>query len=195
MISWSTITYGAVLSALAAAALTASVNRQARLAAVAGAAALVAPLGWNAVLRATRAHEFFTDAPIAVMPASWQDTGSGIATFALAAALLDLARSPETVAAPSPPPPLPAPRPSSSTSTSTSRWLTANWQVTARRRRTCRNNRRRRTRRRTTSQRLDLETAQATRIRLPLDLPLDGVAQFPTYSESYIQGLEALTRQ
>ncbi len=34
----------------------------------------------------------FTDAPIKVFPASWQDTGSGVFAFAVAAVLLTLAR-------------------------------------------------------------------------------------------------------
>ena len=36
--------------------------------------------------------------------------------------------------------------------------------------------------------------AQAIRAHIPLDVLLDGVAQFPTYSESYLQALEALQR-
>jgi len=52
------------------------------------AASTLAPIAWNAVLRATHAAEFFTDAPIAALPASWQDTGSGIVTFGAVAAVL-----------------------------------------------------------------------------------------------------------
>jgi hypothetical protein len=37
------------------------------------------PIAWNAILRTTHASQFFTDAPVAVLPASWQDTGSGVA--------------------------------------------------------------------------------------------------------------------
>ncbi|MEO6715167.1 MAG: NAD(P)/FAD-dependent oxidoreductase [Mycobacteriales bacterium] len=36
------------------------------------------------------------------------------------------------------------------------------------------------------------QAAQAIRARIPLGVLLDGVAQFPTYSESYLQALEAL---
>ena len=43
------------------------------------------PLLWNAILHRVGASEFFVDAPIAVMPASWQDTGSGVFTVAVAA--------------------------------------------------------------------------------------------------------------
>ena len=50
--------------------------------------ALVGPIAWNAILRATHGSEFFTDAPLAVMPASWQDAGSGVFTVATAALAL-----------------------------------------------------------------------------------------------------------
>lgn len=55
-------------------------------------AAATGPLGWNAILRAAHGREFFTDAPIAVLPASWQDAGSGM--FALAAAAILLGYGP-----------------------------------------------------------------------------------------------------
>lgn len=90
MISWGVIGYGAALSALVAGVLVALAARGQRAAAGIGAAlgAAIGPLAWNAILRATHADSFFTDAPIAVMPASWQDTGSGV--FAIAAAALVL---------------------------------------------------------------------------------------------------------
>jgi hypothetical protein len=86
MISWGQISYGAVLSGVLAAAVLALVARPHRLsAALAGGLATVAgAVAWNAILRAAHGDRFFTDAPIAVLPASWQDTGSGV--FALAAA-------------------------------------------------------------------------------------------------------------
>jgi hypothetical protein len=94
MIAWSTIAYGAALSALLAAVvvgLAARTNRvSAALAAAIGAA--VGPICWNAILHATHASTFFTDAPIRLMPASWQDTGSGV--FALAATMLILGFGP-----------------------------------------------------------------------------------------------------
>ncbi len=90
MLSWSTIGYGATLSALLAAVIVYALTRRARLAVLALAAAAAGPLGWNAVLRATHAREFFTDAPLVVLPASWQDAGSGVLTFTLAATLLGL---------------------------------------------------------------------------------------------------------
>ena len=89
MISWGTILYGAVLSgAIAAGALLIVGERRAGVLLAGTLAALLAPIGWNAVLRATHAREFFTDAPISVLPASWQDTGSGVATIALASLFL-----------------------------------------------------------------------------------------------------------
>ena len=89
MLSWTDILYGAALSAIVAGVLTAVVARERRgvLAAVAAVAALAAPICWNTILRATHANEFFTDAPFKVLPASWQDTGSGVFTLALAGLL------------------------------------------------------------------------------------------------------------
>jgi hypothetical protein len=89
MISWGAIVYGALLSgAIAAAALLALRERRPSVLLAGTLAALIAPIGWNAVLRATHAREFFTDAPISLMPASWQDAGSGVATLALASLFL-----------------------------------------------------------------------------------------------------------
>jgi hypothetical protein len=90
MISWAQIAYGAVLSGLLAAialAFTARDNRAGT--AISGAVATAAgAIAWNAILRAAHGDQFFTDAPVAVLPASWQDTGSGV--FAIAAATLVL---------------------------------------------------------------------------------------------------------
>jgi hypothetical protein len=90
VLSWSTIAYGAALSALTAGALTTLAIRPRRLAAIATAAlaAGLGPAAWNAILHATHASQFFTDAPVAVLPASWQDTGSGVFALALASVLL-----------------------------------------------------------------------------------------------------------
>jgi hypothetical protein len=99
VISWGPIAYGAALSALAAAAAVALVLRE-RRPAVLVAAALAAGLGpllWNAILRHTGGEAFFVDAPVAVLPASWQDTGSGV--FATAAAALVLGLGPLRAAA------------------------------------------------------------------------------------------------
>ena len=90
MLSWGSILYGAGLSAVAAGALLAIVARPRQpavilMGALAGAAG---PLAWNAILRATHANQFFTDAPLRLLPASWQDTGSGVFALATAAVLL-----------------------------------------------------------------------------------------------------------
>ena len=50
-------------------------------------AALAAPLAWELILRHT-GGEFFVDAPGLVFPISFEDTGSGVFTVALAALLL-----------------------------------------------------------------------------------------------------------
>jgi len=94
MLSWGVIAYGAALSAVLAVLLALLIARERRplvLVAVA-AAAIIGPVAWNAILRATHADQFFTDAPIVVFPISWQDTGSGV--FALAAAALILGFGP-----------------------------------------------------------------------------------------------------
>jgi hypothetical protein len=55
-------------------------------AAAGGIATAVGAVAGNAILRAAHGDRFFTDAPVTVLPASWQDTGSGV--FALATAAL-----------------------------------------------------------------------------------------------------------
>jgi|SRR5215211_4284546 len=94
MLSWGTMLYGGALSAVLAAGLVAATIRPRRAAVIvtAAAGALAGPLAWNAILRATHGNEFFTDAPIAVLPASWQDTGSGV--FAIAVTALALGVGP-----------------------------------------------------------------------------------------------------
>ncbi len=93
MISWGQIGYGAVLSGVLAAAVLALIARPHRLAAAVGGgvASAAGPVAWNAILRAAHGDQFFTDAPIAVFPASWQDTGSGVFALAAASLLLGLA--------------------------------------------------------------------------------------------------------
>jgi hypothetical protein len=92
MLSWSTIVYGASLSAAGAALLVAVAVRRRRVAVIAAAAAsgFAGPVAWNAILRATHANSFFVDAPVTAFPVSWQDTGSGVFTLAVAAVLLGL---------------------------------------------------------------------------------------------------------
>ena len=90
MISWGSILYGAALSALAAGVLVYAVRRETRydLYAAAALSGALGPLIWNAILHRVEAQEFFVDAPVSVMPASWQDTGSGVFTIAVAALVL-----------------------------------------------------------------------------------------------------------
>ena len=92
MLSWSTIAYGAGLSAAGAGVLVAAIigPRRPLVIATAVAAAFVGPLAWNAILRATHGNSFFVDAPVRAFPVSWQDTGSGVFTLAVAAVLLGL---------------------------------------------------------------------------------------------------------
>jgi hypothetical protein len=90
MLSWGVIGYGAALSALLALVLVAIVARERRLPvlAVIAVGAVAGPVAWNAILRATNANQFFTDAPIPLCPISWQDTGSGVFALAVSALLL-----------------------------------------------------------------------------------------------------------
>jgi hypothetical protein len=84
VITWPTILYGAALTVIVALAAVALVGRERRptvWAATALAGAL-GPIAWNAILRSTHSSGFFVDAPVSLLPASWQDFGSGI--FALA---------------------------------------------------------------------------------------------------------------
>jgi hypothetical protein len=92
VISWSTIAYGAALSAVLAGLLVALAARGQRVVAgiCAALGAAAGPVAWNGILRATHANTFFTDAPITVMPASWQDTGSGVFALAVTALVLGL---------------------------------------------------------------------------------------------------------
>lgn len=92
MLTWGTIAYGAALSAVLAVLLVAALGRVRRPAVLASVAvaAFAGPVAWNAILRATKANQFFTDAPIPVFPISWQDTGSGVFALATAALILGL---------------------------------------------------------------------------------------------------------
>jgi hypothetical protein len=95
MLTWGTMVYGAVLSALVATVLAAAVIRPRRPVVIATAAvsALLGPMAWNGILSAAHGIQFFTDAPIAVIPASWQDTGSGVFAVAVAALAQDAFKS------------------------------------------------------------------------------------------------------
>jgi hypothetical protein len=94
VLTWATILYGAFLSALAAALIVVALRRDRRFDVIAAAAlsGAAGPLLWNGILHRVGGSEFFVDAPVAVLPASWQDTGSGV--FAAAVATLVLGFGP-----------------------------------------------------------------------------------------------------
>ena len=98
MISSAQIAYGAVLSGLVAAVAVGLFARTQRwlLAVAAGFATTAGAAAWNAILHAAHGDQFFTDAPLAVLPASWQDTGSGVFALAAASVVLGLAAAPST---------------------------------------------------------------------------------------------------
>lgn len=90
MLAWTTISYGAALSALVALVLVFLAARERRPATLIAVAvgAFAGPFAWNALLREVNAPQFFVDAPLPVFPVSWQDTGSGVFAFATLALVL-----------------------------------------------------------------------------------------------------------
>jgi hypothetical protein len=92
VIAWGSIFYGAALSGVASAVLVYVVRRDRRLGLLGAAAlsGLLGPLLWNAILHRVGGREFFVDAPVTVLPASWQDTGSGVFTVAVAVLIVGL---------------------------------------------------------------------------------------------------------
>lgn len=95
MIDWGQIFYGAVVTAVVAAVVLVLVTRErsARVLVPALAAAFLGPLTWNAILHraATDADAFFVDIPFKPFPVSWQDTGDGLVTLAVASLFLGIA--------------------------------------------------------------------------------------------------------
>jgi hypothetical protein len=89
MPSWGAVAYGIALTVLAATAGVRLLLRERRRTVLlaAGAAAGLAPLLWDLILRHTGGR-FFTDAPGLVFPVSYEDTGSGVFATALATLLL-----------------------------------------------------------------------------------------------------------
>jgi hypothetical protein len=87
--SWGAVAYGVALSGIIAVAAVRVLPRERRHAvlAVAACSAVLAPLLWDLILRHTGGR-FFTDAPGRVFPVSYEDTGSGVFTTALASLLL-----------------------------------------------------------------------------------------------------------
>lgn len=94
MITWTVLTYGAALTAIAVGLLVWFVGKERRpsIVALIVVTAVGAVVGWNAILQVTSADQFFTDLPGKVFPISWQDFGSGV--FALAAVALMLGFGP-----------------------------------------------------------------------------------------------------
>ncbi len=92
MISWSRILYGAVLTTVIAAVVFVVLRRERRLAVLAAAlgSTLAGPVAWNAILHRAGGAGFFVDIPFAPFPVSWQDTGSGVFTLAVASVVLSL---------------------------------------------------------------------------------------------------------
>jgi hypothetical protein len=90
MLSNAHIAYGVGLTALFELVLTVAVPRWRRPALIATTtvATVLAVLGWQYVLRAAHATQFFTDLPFRPFPISWQDTGSGVATLAFTGLVL-----------------------------------------------------------------------------------------------------------
>ena len=101
MIDWPQIFFGAAMSAAVAAVVVRVARReQTTVVALCAFAAFIGPLAWNAILHraATDADGFFVDIPFKPFPVSWQDTGSGVFTLAVASAVLGL-RQPHRPAA------------------------------------------------------------------------------------------------
>jgi len=92
-ISWGTILYGAALTFALVSAAEWLFARRGATALTAAAASAAGAVAWNAILHSTGGQGFFVDARISVLPASWQDTGSGV--FAMAATALALGLGPQ----------------------------------------------------------------------------------------------------
>ena len=92
MISWATIFTGAAMSVAFAFVIVILMLRERRPAVILSALAstFLGPVAWNAILHRTRPGAFFVDIPFKPFPVSWQDTGSGVFTFAVAALLIGL---------------------------------------------------------------------------------------------------------
>lgn len=90
MLTYGHIVYGVALTVIGEAVLTLAVPRWRHVGAVLTTvvATSLAVLGWQFVLRATHASQFFTDLPFRPFPVSWQDTGSAVVTVALTAIAL-----------------------------------------------------------------------------------------------------------
>lgn len=90
MITWAVVAYGAALTAVAVGLLVVFAGKQRSVPLVVAivVTAVVCVVGWNSILQATHADEFFTDFPFKAFPISWQDFGSGVFALAGVAMLL-----------------------------------------------------------------------------------------------------------
>jgi hypothetical protein len=87
--TWGAVAWGVIASGVLAGLAVAFLLRDRRpeVLITAGVSAALAPLLWDLVLRHT-GGDFFVDAPGYVFPVSYEDTGSGVFTTALAALAL-----------------------------------------------------------------------------------------------------------
>ncbi|PXY16692.1 hypothetical protein BA062_38475 [Prauserella flavalba] len=81
---------GATMTAVLEVLLMLAVPKWRRPGLIATTAAIgfLVPAGWQIVLKLTHSYEFYTDLPLKIFPISWQDTGSGIATYTVRSLLL-----------------------------------------------------------------------------------------------------------
>jgi hypothetical protein len=95
VIDWGQIFYGAALSTAVAALVFIFPKRERswQVLVPALAATFLGPLAWNAILHraATPADALFVDIPFKLFPVSWQDTGAGVFTLAVASLFLGVA--------------------------------------------------------------------------------------------------------
>ena len=89
MPSWAAVIWGVIASGALATAAVALLQRERRklVLVTAAIAAALGPLLWDLILRHT-GGDFFVDAPGAVFPVSFEDTGSGVFADAIGALLL-----------------------------------------------------------------------------------------------------------
>jgi len=91
VIEWGTVLYGAALTVvLVPLGPLALRERSLPVIGTCALTAACAAIAWNAVLIDAGAGGFFVDAPIAVIPVSWQDTGTGVWALALVSLILGL---------------------------------------------------------------------------------------------------------
>ena len=81
---------GATMTAFGEVLLMLAVPRWRRPGLIATTAAIgfLIPASWQLVLKVTHSYGFYTDLPLPVFPISWQDLGSGIATYTVRSLVL-----------------------------------------------------------------------------------------------------------